>query len=177
MIQLVLVILLAISLSMDAFSLSVCFGTLNLSYKKILSLSLIVGIFHFIMPLLGMSVAHIILRFIKFNPKYITFITFLALGLFMILDKEDKNTKKLSGILSMLLFALAVSIDSLIAGIGLNMIYDNHLISALTFSIFSGIFTLLGLLIGKYINSRIGNISKVIGGIILIAFSIIYLTK
>lgn len=172
-----LVILLAISLSMDAFSLAVCFGTLNLAYKKIFTLSIIVGIFHFAMPLLGMNIAHIILKFITFNPKYISFVIFLALGLFMILNKEETNQKKLSGILSMLLFALAVSIDSLIAGIGLDMVYHNHILSAIIFSIFSAAFTLIGLLIGKYINNKVGNVSKIIGGVILIILSIQYLTK
>lgn len=171
------VIILAISLSMDAFSLSVCFGTLNLSYKKIFLLSIIVGIFHFIMPILGMNISHLLLNVIKFKPKYITFIVFLVLGLFMIFDKEKENNKTLSNIFAILLFGLAVSIDSLIAGIGLDVIYDNHIISALTFSVFSAIFTLLGLILGKYINEKIGNISKVFGGAILIILAIWYLTK
>ena len=65
-----LVILLSISLSMDAFSLSLCFGTLNLSYKKIFTFSLIVGIFHFMMPLLGMNLGDIMLKYILIDPKY-----------------------------------------------------------------------------------------------------------
>lgn len=171
------VVILAISLSMDAFSLSVCFGTLNLSYRKIFSLSIIVGIFHFIMPILGMNIAHLIMDVVKFNPKYITFVVFVALGLFMILDKEEHSSKTLSNIFTMLLFGFAVSIDSLIAGIGLDVIYDNHIISAFTFSIFSAIFTMLGLILGKYINEKIGSISKVFGGTILIGLAIWYLTK
>ncbi len=171
------VILLAISLSMDAFSLSICYGTLNLKYKKIILLSLIVGLFHFIMPILGMNVAHIILKMIKINPKYITFILFLGLGLFMIFDKNDDNNKKISNVFYMMLFALAVSIDSFAVGIGLDIIYDNHIISALTFSLFSFLFTFFGLLLGKYLNKLVGNISKILGGIILIVLSIQNLTK
>ena len=36
---------------------------------------------------------------------------------------------------------------------------------------------LSGLFLGKYINSKIGNVSKLIGGIILIVLSIHYLTN
>jgi len=172
-----LVILLAISLSMDAFSLSICFGTLNFSYKKIFTLSIIVAIFHFFMPILGMTFAHYLLAFISFKPKYITFIVFLILGVFMILDKENDKNKKLSSFISLIIFGFVVSIDSFVAGIGLEMIYDNHTLSPLIFSLFSGLFTLCGLLIGKYINNKVGSISKILGGIMLIALSIYYLTK
>ena len=171
-----LVILLAVSLSMDAFSLSLCFGTLNLSYKKIFTFSLIVGIFHFMMPLLGMNLGDIMLKYILIDPKYITSLIFLLLGIFMIFNKEEDSNTNLSSILSMI-FALAVSIDSFAIGIGLNSIYDNHIISALTFSLFSFTFTLIGLLIGKYISNKIGNVSKIVGGLILIALSIQNLTK
>ena len=171
-----LLILLGISLSMDAFSLSICIGTLNIRYKKILMLSIIVGIFHFIMPIIGMNIAHIILKYISFNPKYITTILFFLLGTFMIFDKNT-NIDKITNTISLILFGFLVSIDSLVAGVGLDMIYSNHLLPAFTFSIFSFTFTLLGLLIGKYINKRIGNISKVFGGIILIALALQNLTK
>ena len=95
----------------------------------------------------------------------------------MIFNKEEDSNTNLSSILSMILFALAVSIDSFAIGIGLNSIYDNHIISALTFSLFSFTFTLIGLLIGKYISNKIGNVSKIVGGLILIALSIQNLTK
>ena len=42
--QLILVVLMAISLSMDAFSLSIAYGTLGLNKKNNISLSIIVGI-------------------------------------------------------------------------------------------------------------------------------------
>ena len=58
----ILVIALAIALSMDAFSLALCLGTLNFSYKKMLMISVAVGIFHFIMPIIGMYIAEIILK-------------------------------------------------------------------------------------------------------------------
>ena len=170
----ILVIALAIALSMDAFSLALCLGTLNFSYKKMLMISVTVGIFHFIMPIIGMYIAEIILKFVIFNPKYISFIVFFILGLFMIFET---NVNKIFNIFSIVLFALLVSIDSFVAGIGLENIYNNHIVCALTFTIFSSLFTLSGLFLGKYINSKIGNVSKLIGGIILIVLSIHYLTN
>ena len=56
------IILLAFGLSMDAFSLSLIYGTLNLDkeIEKIMSIS--VGIFHFFMPILGYKIGEIVLR-------------------------------------------------------------------------------------------------------------------
>ena len=55
-----LVILMAISLSMDAFSLSLVYGTFGIDKKNKILLSLIVGCFHFVMPLFGMFIGDLI---------------------------------------------------------------------------------------------------------------------
>ena len=48
--NLFLLFIIAISLSMDAFSLSLAYGTLDINKKEIITLSIIVGIYHFFMP-------------------------------------------------------------------------------------------------------------------------------
>ena len=63
-------ILVGISLSMDAFSLSLAYGTINLNKRQELTLSLIVGLYHFVMPLIGLFFGSII-------EKYIIIITYL----------------------------------------------------------------------------------------------------
>ena len=60
--SIIMVIVIAVSLSMDAFSLSLAYGTLNLEKSQIRLLSLIVGLYHFFMPLLGMWVGTKILN-------------------------------------------------------------------------------------------------------------------
>ena len=50
------ILVIAVSLSMDAFSLSLVYGTLNLEKKTIILQSLIVGLFHFFMPRIGIYV-------------------------------------------------------------------------------------------------------------------------
>ena len=58
--RLIMVMLIAISLSMDAFSLSLAYGTLNLEKKYINLLSIIVGVYHFFMPIIecGLEVVY-----------------------------------------------------------------------------------------------------------------------
>ena len=54
MINYATIFLIAIALSMDAFSLSLAYGTLGLTKKEVNKLSVIVGIYHFFMPLIGL---------------------------------------------------------------------------------------------------------------------------
>ena len=63
------IILIGISLSMDAFSLALAYGISGITKKEIIILSLIVGIFHFCMPLIGLALGIFIenISFIAFN--------------------------------------------------------------------------------------------------------------
>ena len=58
-------LIIGISLSMDAFSLALIYGTQSISKKNKIILSIIVGIYHFVMPLLGVFLGNIILIYFK----------------------------------------------------------------------------------------------------------------
>ncbi len=170
-----LVIIIAISLSMDAFSLALAYGTLNLNKKNIYKLSLTVGVYHFIMPLLGLFLGSIILKYIN-NPNIIVFIILFIIGIQMIYETfKEEDIKNIVSFKQMLLFGLAVSVDSFSVGIGLNVISKNYLYCSIIFSLFSLSFTYLGLILGKKISSVIGKTSTIIGGLILIVISFMYL--
>lgn len=165
----------AIGLSMDAFSLAILYGTNNLDKKRCFVLSFFVGILHFIMPntgnLLGQKFLH---GFILYG-NLITGIVFLILAIQMILSfKEEEKSQCLRGYFELFLFALAVSIDSFTVGIALSLEENNLLIGGIIFSIISFGFTLLGLIFGKFLSSKTGNIGKIIGTVILIMLSIKY---
>lgn len=174
--SIIMVIVIAVSLSMDAFSLSLAYGTLNLEKSQIRLLSLIVGLYHFFMPLLGMWVGTKILNFLPINPNTIVFIVIFFIGIQMIFETfKQENSVSIMKFSELLMFGLAVSIDSFSVGIGLKTIYENTFVSALIFSISSAFFTSLGLFLGKRINDKIGKISTLFGGLALIIIGIIYL--
>ena len=160
---------------MDAFSLSLIYGMNKLNKKREISLSLIVGIFHFIMIYLGNSLGSIIFNYLPLNPDIIVSSIFMLIGLEMMLDKKEEI--KISNILDMLLFGLAVSIDGFGAGIGLNYLTNHIIISIIYISIISLTLTYIGLVFGKYISIKFGKISNIIGGMILMLLSITYLFK
>ena len=174
--QIFIILMIAVSLSMDAFSLSLAYGTLGITKKEISKLSLIVCFYHFFMPLFGYYLGRILLNIIPINPDFIVFIVLSFVGIEMIVESiKDENVVKKTKIIDLLLFGLAVSMDSFSIGIGLNAISHKKILCALTFSVTSYIFTYLGLHLGKKINQWIGKISTIVGGVVLIAIGIIYL--
>ncbi len=156
---------------MDAFFLSLAYGSLNLKKNIMVVLSLIVGLYHFFMPIFGISFG----RLLRINNNYIVSIIFFIIGINMILEvKKEKEIKPLS-LFYMLLFGLSVSIDSFTIGVGLSKIMKFTFLCPLTFSIVSFTFTYIGLLFGKKINELIGNISIILGGITIIILGVYYI--
>ena len=173
--SILVILIIAVSLSMDAFSLSLAYGTLNIEKKKRITLSTIVGIYHFIMPIIGMYVGKTILFLLPVKPTTVVFIVLLIIGIQMIIETTKEKRINVLNLSELLLFGLAVSIDSFSVGIGLNAIYNKPLIAAKIFSIVSYIFTYLGLYLGTKINDKIGNYSTIIGGVVLIIIGLLYL--
>lgn len=174
--SLIVIFILAVGLSMDAFSLSLIYGTLNLKTQIQKLMSITVGIFHFIMPLLGYQIGKLILKIIKVNPDILVGLIFIILGLEMLISlKKEEQLKILTGILSVVFFAFTVSIDSFSIGIGFGISNINMLLPCIIFSITSAIFTYMGVLLGNKLANKFGNITTLIGSIILIVLGISYL--
>lgn len=174
--EILTIVLIAISLSMDAFSLSLLYGTEGIKNKEKIILSLIVGIYHFVMPLIGLSIGSFITNKIIFSPDILVGIILSLIAIEMLVSSsKGKEDKFLLSIPGFLMFGLSVSIDSLTTGIGLPAITNNYVISCLIFSITSLFFTFLGLNLGNILNKKYGKISTIIGGCILLMLGIFYI--
>lgn len=174
--NLILVLVIALSLSMDAFSLSLAYGTLSLTKKEINTISVTVGIYHFLMPILGNIIGLQVMNFLPVSSNIIVFIVLLIIGIEMIVEtfKAAENVKRMK-LVEIILFGFAVSLDAFSVGIGLKSLTDNFLIASFLFSITSLVFTFVGLLLGNKINKRIGSLSTLLGGITLIIIAVTYL--
>ena len=162
-----------IGLSMDAFSLSLSLGTTYPSKRNIVKTSLIVGIFHFIMPLLG--------YFIGINFKYrisginiLTFLLFVVLSFELYKNRNEENNSILNN-LTILLIAFSVSIDSFTVGIVFGLNSEFIVISSIIFSLTSFIFTYLGLTLGKKLKDKYKKHSTYLGIILLLIVAFKYL--
>lgn len=163
---------------MDAFSLSLIYGTQGIKKQDKFILSLIVGIFHFVMPFVGLVIGDYLFKKISFNTNIVVGIIFIIIAMEMVLEYFKESEKKFFlNIPGYLLFGLTVSLDSMTTGISLPAITNNYLASNVIFSVMSFFFTLLGLNIGNKLNIKYGKLSTLTGGIILLILAINYLFR
>ncbi len=162
-----------IGLSMDAFSLSLSLGTTNPNIKTIIKTSIVVGIFHFIMPMLGYFIGNAFKYKIP-NINLLTFILFLLLAIEMYKSKEEEKTSILNNI-TILLIAFSVSIDSFTVGIAFGLNNEFIIISSIIFALTSLIFTYLGLTLGKRLKNRYKKKAVYLGITLLLIVAFKYL--
>lgn len=172
------ILTIAVALSMDTFSLSLGIGTGNISKKRCLLFSVIVGIMHFIMPLIGNVIGNKIVELFMLKSNFLLGIILIYLAITMLIEiiKPDDKPKNMN-VFNMFLFALGVSIDSFSTGIGLSAITSNMLLAVMIFSITSFCFTYIGLLIGKYANRLLGIYATIFGAILLIIIGLFHLCR
>ncbi|MBE6155601.1 MAG: hypothetical protein E7164_02450 [Firmicutes bacterium] len=176
--NIITLILIGISLSMDTFSLSLSLGTFNINKKQCFLFSFIVGTFHFVMPLLGQLLGASVSSFLIVNPDKLLFIIFVFIAIEMLVELLSKEEKKYDfSLLNMIIYGFSVSIDSLTVGIGLNSIISSNFLGPFLFSLFSFFFTFLGLVIGNYSYEKLGKASKILGLIIILILALMHLIK
>ena len=168
-------LLLAIGVSMDAFAVSVCKG-LSMS-KSGLKESAICGAwfggFQALMPLIGFFLGTLFAEAIEAFDHWIAFGLLAIIGANMLKEAFSKEEEGCCGcdlsFKTMLVMAIATSIDALAVGISLAMAGNVNiwlailLIGFTTFS-FSG----LGVKIGNVFGSRFEQKAQIAGGVILI---------
>ena len=171
-------LLVGISLSMDAFSLALIYGTQNINRNSKIILSVIVGIYHFFMPLLGVYFGNFVTNFLFFELNILVSFIFVIIGIEMIMSSfKNKERIFLSTLIGYFIFGFSVSVDSFTTGIGLSIINSNYLEVSFVFCIVSALFTLFGLILGNKLERYFGKLSTIFGGIILIILGFYYFFK
>ena len=161
---------------MDTFSISLSIGSFNISKKKMLTLSLVVGIMHFFMPLIGNLFGNKIINYLNIKPDLLLGLILLFIAIEMIINLWKKEDTKFDlSFLSIILISISVSLDSLSTGIGLSAITSDICLAGFIFSVCAASFTLMGLIIGKYSNDKLGIYSNILGIILLIIISFIHI--
>ncbi len=170
--------LLGAGLAMDAFSVSLANGLHepDMHTKKMCGIAGIFAFFQALMPMIGWTCVHTVLRHFTALEKWIPWIAFfllLFIGGKMLADKirtkEETAVNVQIGMTALFVQGVATSIDALsvgfaIAGYGLAMALVCALvIAAVTFAI-----CLAGLLIGKRFGTKFSDKAALLGGILLI---------
>lgn len=167
------IFLIGIALSMDAFSVSLSFGTLDIKKNKIILLPIIIGLMHFIMPLFGLILGNQILNIININPKVIIIFILLYLSFIMFVNRKKDHAINITSYFNIFLLAFSVSMDSFSVGIGFPGLTNNYYLSSFIFTVCSSAFTYLGILIGKYSKKILKNNASLLGAFILLLIAFV----
>ena len=170
-------VLIGISLAMDAFAVSICKGLSmkKMNWKKAVIIGLYFGIFQALMPTLGYFLGSGFDNLVTSIDHWIVFILLFFIGLNMIEDsfsKETENNNDNIDFKTMLILALATSIDALAVGVTFAFLRTNIFIPLIFIGIITFAMSFLGVKIGNKFGDRLKNKSEKLGGIILILMGI-----
>ena len=166
--------LLAVGLSMDAFSVSVCkgLGMRRIDWRTTLILALAFGGFQAGMPLVGWALGSQLLWLIAPVDHWIAFGLLAFIGGNMIrealCDEEDADTSAVVSAREVLLLAIATSIDALTVGIAFASLSVNIWLSVLLIGVTTFALSIVGVLVGNQFGMRYQRPSQIAGGAILI---------
>lgn len=168
--------LLAVGLSLDAFSVSICkgLGMTRINWSTTLELALTFGLFQAGMPLIGWALGSQFLWLIEPVDHWIAFILLALIGSGMIREALENQEDIERGSVDhvpldeLLMLAVATSIDALASGIALaplaiDIVYAVVLIGIITFCL-----SFAGVLIGNRFGARHRKVASIVGGVILI---------
>lgn len=168
--------ILAVGLSMDAFAVSVCKG---LSLGKIKPKHMCVagawfGGFQALMPLIGYFLGSFFAEMIEKYDHWVAFVLLAIIGGNMIKESFGKDEKVDSSmdVKSMLLLAIATSIDALAVGVTFAFL-QVQIVPAVSFiGVITFIFSAVGVKIGSLFGTKYKSKAELFGGIVLVLIGI-----
>jgi putative Mn2+ efflux pump MntP len=176
--QLLTILIMAIALGMDAFSLGIGIGMKGIRLFDILKISLVIGFFHIVMPLMGMFMGHYVSSLLGGVAAAAGGGLLILLGSHMIYSSlrgdavQSFDHRTLWGLL---VFALSVSIDSFSVGVSMGMFSGDLMLTVVLFGLFGLVMSMAGLLLGRNVANWVGEYGEAVGGVILVVFGIKFL--
>lgn len=163
----------AVGLSMDAFAVSICKGLAmkKLSWKKALIIGLWFGGFQALMPSVGYLLGSRFEKYVTSIDHWIAFVLLALIGINMIreaLSGEEENANDSVDFKTMLLLAIATSIDALAVGVTyaflqVQIVPAVSFIGIITFSL-----SIVGVKIGNVFGLKYKTKAEIAGGLILL---------
>ena len=167
-------IILAIGLAMDAFAVSICKGLAmkKTGIKECAIVGLWFGGFQAAMPLIGYFLGKAFEKYITSLDHWIAFILLGLIGAMMIKESFEKDEDEADASLSaktMVVMAIATSIDALAIGISFGVLPDVNITLAVALI---GIITLalcmVGVKVGNIFGAKYKSKAEFAGGVILV---------
>lgn len=176
--QLVVVLLIAVGLSMDAFAVSIVTGSVyrQLKVRHALRMAMFFGGFQAIMPIIGFLAGQSLKGYISAYDHWIAFGLLMFVGGKMVyeslkIEAAEKNLDP-SNLLVLLTLSVATSIDALAVGISLSILTAGILGAAAIIGVVTFLFSYVGIFIGKRFGHFFESRIETLGGVILMAIGL-----
>ena len=167
------ILLIAIGLAMDSFAVSICKGLSmrKMNWKKAIIIGLYFGIFQALMPVIGYFLGSSFESLVTRIDHWIAFVLLVAIGGNMLKEAFGKNSENCNDDVdfkTMIILAIATSIDALAVGITFTFLNTNLILAVSIIGIVAFVWSVVGVKIGNKFGAKYGRKAEVVGGLILI---------
>lgn len=172
------IILIALALAMDALAVSIAGGFIikNLKIRHALRAAVMFGFFQGLMPFLGWSAGQELRSFLYHTEHWIAFGLLTIIGIKMIYEanslEKTETRKDLRHFPTLLILAVATSIDALSAGLSFSFLKVDILLPIIIISLITFSLSLAGIYIGRSVEHFFEKKLEISGGVILILIGI-----
>ncbi len=165
--------IISIGLAMDAFAVSVCKGLSmqRFELKKMFVVGAYFGFFQGGMPLIGYLLGTNFESMVTRIDHWIAFGLLALIGINMIREAIGEESEKVSDsvdLKTMVVLAIATSIDALAVGITFAFLKTNLWIVVSSIGIITFVLSMLGVVIGNKFGNKYERKAQIVGGTILI---------
>ncbi len=171
------IILIGISLALDAFAVAITVGCNNTKTERCgpVKVAAHFGFFQFFMPVVGWYMGSELEKLVEYYDHWIAFGLLFMIGIRMSYNSLFGKGEVECGQVSekyLLLLSLATSIDALILGFSFALIKVDIWFPAVIIGIVTALLSVVGVYFGRLLGLKFGRIMECIGGIILIVLGI-----
>ena len=170
------ILLLALSLSLDAAVVAVGAGALaRVRVRQALLIAGLFGLFQGLLPVLGLFLGLGFRDYLFAYGNIVGFVLLLLVGgkmLFEAFEKEDvKSERDILQLSTLLMLALATSIDAFVVGITFTFIPVNVPVAVALIGLVTVLMALLGVYLGRKSRHLLGTRIELVGALVLIALA------
>jgi putative Mn2+ efflux pump MntP len=171
------VVLVAVSLGLDVFAVSVGVGLRGMPPAARIRIGLAFATAEVTMTLIGVGIGTLAGRLLGNVAGYLGFAALIGVGIYMVFEalrESEAGGFDLSRGWGLFLGALSISLDSLGIGFSINYIGVPLVVSLICIAVVAVTSTTLGLSIGRLLGARAEASAALWGGIVLIATGLVF---
>ena len=171
------ILLIGIGLAMDAFAVSICKGLpmKKMNWKKAIIVGLYFGIFQAIMPIIGFFLGTTFESLVTKIDHWIAFVLLVFIGANMLKEafsSECEGCNDSVNFKTMIILAIATSIDALAIGITFGFLNVNLPLAIAVIGSITFVLCIIGVKIGNKFGNKYQDKAEIAGGIILILMGV-----